>query len=63
MQTPTAELIGMRLGTDAAAWIADRRSKSWSFGRIAAEIYSLTGTYVTAQTIKTWTDKHERAAS
>lgn len=61
MQTPTAELIGIKLGAGTSEWITARRTDGWSFGRIAAEIYARTGVYVTAQTIKTWSA--ERAAS
>lgn len=63
-QTPTAELIGYKLGvTDTLDWIEQQRAQGWSYGRIAAEVYRATGTYVTAQTIRTWLIEAERAAS
>lgn len=62
-QTPTAELIGIKLGVaDLDSWIAERRADGWSFGRIAAEVYSKTGTYVSGQTLRNWAEP-ERAAS
>jgi hypothetical protein len=53
-QTPTAELIGIKLGTDLPQWIAARQADGWSYNRCAAEVYRETGIYVTAESLRRW---------
>lgn len=53
-QTPTAELISIKLDEPVQDWMSSRRGEGWSFGRMAAAIYAETGIYVTAQTLSSW---------
>lgn len=53
--TPTAQLVGLRLGSDVVDWIKARQSEGWSFARCAAEVYRETGIYVTAESLRRWT--------
>jgi hypothetical protein len=56
-QTPTAELIGIKLGVDLPSWVEGRRSDGWSYARMAAEVYRETGIYVTAESLRRWTGR------
>jgi hypothetical protein len=61
-QTPTAELIGIKLGVDLPAWIEGRRADGWSFARMAAEVYRETDIYVTSESLRRWTRPGRRSA-
>ena len=61
--TPTAELVALKMDVDLPAWIEERRQKFFFNDPATTEIYTQSGVYVTAQSIRSWVLAADRAAS
>lgn len=52
--SPTFQIIEMKLGRPLRPWIRSRRRRGDSWRAIALELYTLTNVDVTDETIRTW---------